>query len=387
MGEALTSRAHLLEQQIAAPIRFSSRTVRVRRGTGVASTRSWRRMLRSTLALGSAVQRPPRRLPAIDSTRLARPWSSSKDSMTPERSRFWSRILDTTPMGIRMRTHWPCGARLRATMKIVDTLAEQSLLEETKPPVPPECREFHYLLSTPFRYGAPYPTGSRFRPAGFHARCVLCVDSGGDSRRRAGVSPAAVLRGFSGDAVAASGGRVLRLPCEVQDDGRARSDRAAAQQRRGALEASRRPPRLSGSRRARSRSRACRHQVRVRAHAGRSEPRAADVPRVRVAPACHAADLAPALRRARRSGHMRRSRGEDGVRPSCVCRRSADCDARLGVREEVALQRFGVRSSGFFVPVRCSSFRFDEPGTPNVNPERRTPNEERRTTNREPCQN
>jgi hypothetical protein len=58
-----------------------------------------------------------------------------------------------------------------STMKLVDTLAEQSLLEsvleDTKPPVPPECRGLHYLLATPFRYGAPYPTGSRFRRAGF----------------------------------------------------------------------------------------------------------------------------------------------------------------------------------------------------------------------------
>ncbi len=56
-------------------------------------------------------------------------------------------------------------------MKLVDTLAEQSLLEsiveDTKPPVPPECAGLHYLLSTPFRYGAPYPAGSRFRRAGF----------------------------------------------------------------------------------------------------------------------------------------------------------------------------------------------------------------------------
>jgi hypothetical protein len=58
-----------------------------------------------------------------------------------------------------------------STMKLVDTLDEQStleeLLEETKPPVPPECAHLHYLLYTPFRYGAPYPTGSRFRRAGF----------------------------------------------------------------------------------------------------------------------------------------------------------------------------------------------------------------------------
>jgi hypothetical protein len=57
-----------------------------------------------------------------------------------------------------------------STLKLVDTLAEQQLLEElleeSKPRVPPECRHLHYLLSTPFRYGAPYPRGSRFRRAG-----------------------------------------------------------------------------------------------------------------------------------------------------------------------------------------------------------------------------
>ena len=42
----------------------------------------------------------------------------------------------------------------------------ESILEATKPPVPPECEHLHYLLSTPFRYGAPYPAGSRFRRAG-----------------------------------------------------------------------------------------------------------------------------------------------------------------------------------------------------------------------------
>jgi hypothetical protein len=57
-----------------------------------------------------------------------------------------------------------------SSMALVDTLAEQHLLEDllerSKPPVPPECRGLHYLLATPFRYGAPYPAGSRFRRAG-----------------------------------------------------------------------------------------------------------------------------------------------------------------------------------------------------------------------------
>lgn len=56
-----------------------------------------------------------------------------------------------------------------STLKLVDTLAEQAaleqILEETKPPLPAECRGLDYLLATPFRY-RPYPQGSRFRRAG-----------------------------------------------------------------------------------------------------------------------------------------------------------------------------------------------------------------------------
>jgi len=57
-----------------------------------------------------------------------------------------------------------------STLKLVDDLDEQALLEalieETKPPLPPECAGLDYLLATPFRYGAAYPVGSRFRRAG-----------------------------------------------------------------------------------------------------------------------------------------------------------------------------------------------------------------------------
>jgi hypothetical protein len=57
-----------------------------------------------------------------------------------------------------------------STMKLVDTVAEQDLveglIETSKPPVPHECRHLDYLLSTPFRYGALYRKGSRFRRAG-----------------------------------------------------------------------------------------------------------------------------------------------------------------------------------------------------------------------------
>ena len=57
-----------------------------------------------------------------------------------------------------------------STLKLVDTLDEQALIEDliedTKPKIPLECRHLHYLLATPFRYGSIYPHGSRFRRAG-----------------------------------------------------------------------------------------------------------------------------------------------------------------------------------------------------------------------------
>ena len=57
-----------------------------------------------------------------------------------------------------------------STLKLTDTLAEQQvleeLLEETKPALPPQARGLHYLMAAPFRYGALYPRGSRFRRAG-----------------------------------------------------------------------------------------------------------------------------------------------------------------------------------------------------------------------------
>jgi RES domain len=60
-----------------------------------------------------------------------------------------------------------------STAKLTDTTQEQErleqLLEASKPAVPEDCRALNYLLFTPFRYGAPYPRGSRFRRAGLTA--------------------------------------------------------------------------------------------------------------------------------------------------------------------------------------------------------------------------
>jgi hypothetical protein len=54
-----------------------------------------------------------------------------------------------------------------ATMRLVDSLDEQRVLEEllegSKPPLPPDVDGRHYLIFTPFRYRSPVP--SRFRRA------------------------------------------------------------------------------------------------------------------------------------------------------------------------------------------------------------------------------
>ena len=66
-----------------------------------------------------------------------------------------------------------------ATMKIVDSLSEQQLLEaeleRSKPRVPEACAHLHWLLATPFRY-APYPRGSRFRRARQRDGCLYAAE-------------------------------------------------------------------------------------------------------------------------------------------------------------------------------------------------------------------
>jgi hypothetical protein len=65
-----------------------------------------------------------------------------------------------------------------ATMGYVDTLEEQALLEdmleEIKPPYPVDMRDYHYLLTTAFRY-PPLKWGSRFgkisEPSLFYGGC------------------------------------------------------------------------------------------------------------------------------------------------------------------------------------------------------------------------
>lgn len=82
---------------------------------------------------------------------------------------------------------------LAATMKLIDSVAEQAILEDlleaSKPPRPtgarpaPAAAPVHYLLFTPFRYVSPWP--SRFRPPdapgiwyGAEALSTVCAEVG-----------------------------------------------------------------------------------------------------------------------------------------------------------------------------------------------------------------
>ena len=82
---------------------------------------------------------------------------------------IWTRYAARVRLAVLTARPWRVveAQHVVATRKLVDSDAEQQLLEElierAKPPVPPEP-EFaglHYLLATPFRY-PPLPYGSRF---------------------------------------------------------------------------------------------------------------------------------------------------------------------------------------------------------------------------------
>src|SRR5258708_17153454 len=76
---------------------------------------------------------------------------------------------------------------IASTLRLVTNVEEQLLLERlldrSKPPLPAEATDLHYLLSTPFRYAS--PIGSRFRaPAdsghwyGAEAQRTACAELG-----------------------------------------------------------------------------------------------------------------------------------------------------------------------------------------------------------------
>ncbi len=68
-----------------------------------------------------------------------------------------------------------------STMKLADSLEDQraleELLDETKPPIPDDCKHLHYLLFTPFRYASVNSWPSRFRRANSSPGVFYCAAS------------------------------------------------------------------------------------------------------------------------------------------------------------------------------------------------------------------
>jgi hypothetical protein len=101
---------------------------------------------------------------------------------------------------------------IASTLRLVANVEEQLLLErlldQSKPPLPSDTGDLHYLLSTPFRYSS--PIGSRFRaPAdsgiwyGAEAQRTACAELGfwrwrflmdSDALQSIGPSPQTVFR-------------------------------------------------------------------------------------------------------------------------------------------------------------------------------------------------
>lgn len=85
-----------------------------------------------------------------------------RSSAAPWRGRAW-RVVELQSKAVTMGL----------THSLEDQTVLEQIIEETKPPFPPECAGLHWLLATPFRY-APYPHGSRLRRAGQREGVFYC---------------------------------------------------------------------------------------------------------------------------------------------------------------------------------------------------------------------
>ena len=220
-------------------------------------------------------------------------------------------------------------------MALVDTLEEQALLErildDSKPSIPPECRHLHYLLFTPFRYGALYPRGSRFRRPGLTPGVFYASQTVEDRGGRTGVSTPVVFRRIAVHAVARQRRRIhRRSPLRFYADAKAstsRGRRSIGTPRSGRIPLTMRLATTSPMRRARRECRCCAISRRAR-------------PGLNIALlACAAfASTAPLERqvwrvhlgRDGRAGDLRVSRASPCVRSAGVRARSADRGAQLG---------------------------------------------------------
>ena len=197
-----------------------------------------------------------------------------------------------------------------STTKLTDTSAEQHalelLIEETKPPVPAESRHLNFLLSTPFRYGAAYPRGSRFRRAGFTPGVFYASE-----RVETAIAELCFFRllffSESPDTKwPANAGEYTAFATKYATDKIDRSDIAAVRFPVGAMDASDRLRALPDSRRDGARSRRRIDQIRFGARPG-APSQSCDpfLPGVRAQRAGGPSNMATAFRQQRRARGLR----------------------------------------------------------------------------------
>ena len=129
-------------------------------------------------------------------------------------SSTWTRLAVGSEALRARRRLWRAveAQHIASTLRLVANVEEQLMLErlldQSKPPLPSEASDLHYLLSTPFRYSS--PIGSRFRaPAdsgiwyGAEAQRTACAELGfwrwrflidSDALQSLGPSPQTVFR-------------------------------------------------------------------------------------------------------------------------------------------------------------------------------------------------
>jgi hypothetical protein len=104
-------------------------------------------------------------------------------------SNIWTRRAVESEAVRLQRRLWRAveAQHIASTLRLVANVEEQHLLErlldQSKPPLPPQTADLHYLLATPFRYSS--PIGSRFRAAadsgiwyGAEAQRTACAELG-----------------------------------------------------------------------------------------------------------------------------------------------------------------------------------------------------------------
>ena len=163
-------------------------------------------------------------------------------------SSIWTqRAVESEALRARRRLWRAVEAQhIASTLRLVASVDEQlvleRLLEQSKPPLPPEAGGLHYLLATPFRYSS--PIGSRFRAAadsgiwyGAEAQRTACAELGywrwrscacwlrGPSRTRAGIDVCGPPRLLSSARIAGPIRTTTAPGIRVCAPGRSRRDR------------------------------------------------------------------------------------------------------------------------------------------------------------------